>query len=112
MLSSGCNVDVCHVIASNEDENDSKLTTRPLKNVNRKSISEKPLKTNNENSIDNNESLMIFRNRTPSELNIDIPKSRSMRRKSSSKLSDNNNNKKRRVRSESSIENYFIRQSL
>ena len=139
LLSTECEVDVCHVVASNvQDEGDQTVTKKlpknksnskdPLlpsiarmrrsksdQNVNQKtvmhrSISEQPLTTKTNEILKRDTSMPppdIGRTRTPSELNIDIPKTRTMRRKSSGISTASKANKKPRVRSESSIENYF-----
>lgn len=154
LLSSQCDVDLCHVVASNvaENENDEvqiikqsikkrksepivpakPATPGPVAQMKRseteqtikhnaimhRSHSEQPpLTTRNSNDtlkFKKNLSIPppevgVGRVRTPSEMNIDIPKSRVMRRKSSGGSSNGTSNKKPRVRSESSIENYFNR---
>ncbi|EIM21182.1 hypothetical protein WALSEDRAFT_57755 [Wallemia mellicola CBS 633.66] len=139
LLSTECEVDVCHVVASNvQDEKDQIVTKKFQKsksdskdsllpsivrmrrsksdqNVNQKtimhrSISEQPLTAKTNEILRRDMSMPppdIGRTRTPSELNIDIPKTRSMRRKSSGISTASKATKKPRVRSESSIENYF-----
>ncbi|TIA93489.1 hypothetical protein E3P81_00915 [Wallemia ichthyophaga] len=156
LLSTQCEVDLCHVVASNTLENEDdevKIINSPPRK--RKSVPDLPTKPatpgpvaqmkrseseqtikQNQNAImhrshseqpplatkNSNDTLTIKKNssmpppelgigrvRTPSELNIDIPKSRVMRRKSSGSSSSGATKKKPRVRSESSIENYFNR---
>lgn len=139
LLSTECEVDVCHVVASNvQDEGDQILTKKLQKNksnlkdshlpsiarmrrsqsdqnfnqktIMQRSISEQPLMTKTNEILRKDTSMPppdIGRTRTPSELNIDIPKTRTMRRKSSGISTAPKATKKPRVRSESSIENYF-----
>ncbi|TIA86933.1 hypothetical protein E3P99_03517 [Wallemia hederae] len=154
LLSSQCDVDLCHVVASNVDEvnedEEVQVVKKPAKKrksepivpvkpaipgpvaqmkrseseqlvkhnaiMHRSHSEQPPLTTRNSNDslyLKKDSSMPppeVGRMRTPSELNIDIPKSRVMRRKSSGGSSSGSKlTKKARVTSESSLENYFNR---